>query len=71
MMFPRFGEELSPDDIDTIKGFSPDQGELLMAILNAYGVMGEQANLAALVEHLLTRWSGLRTAGTGNGRTGI
>lgn len=23
-----------------------------MAILNAYGVMGEQANLAALVEHL-------------------
>ncbi len=52
MMFPRFGEELSPDDIDTIKGFSPDRGELLMAILNAYGVMGEQANLAALVEHL-------------------
>lgn len=52
MMFPRFGEDLSPDDIDIIKGFSPDQGELLMAILNAAGVLGEQASLAALVEHL-------------------
>ena len=52
MMFPRFVLELSPGDIDTIKGFSPDQGELLMAILNATGVLGEQASLAALVEHL-------------------
>lgn len=52
MMYPRFGGELSPEDIDTIKSFSPDQGELLMAILNAINILGEKTSLAALVEYL-------------------
>ena len=52
VMYPRFGSELSPEDVDTIKDFSPDRGELFMAILNAIGVLGEQTNLATLVEHL-------------------
>lgn len=52
VMYPRFCPELSPEDIDTIKDFSPDQGELLMAVLNAVGILGEETNLAALVEHL-------------------
>lgn len=52
MMYPCFSRELNPGDIEAIKGFSPDQGELLMAILNAVGILGEKASLAALVEHL-------------------
>ena len=52
MMYPCFGRELSPGDIDAIREFSPDQGGLLMAILNAVGILGEKASLAALVEHL-------------------
>lgn len=52
MMYPGFGAELNPDDIEIIKNFAPDQGELLMAILNAIGILGEQISLASLVEHL-------------------